>query len=129
MSKLTRIQLVELKDQLKQLAKEIRETKNERRTNARAASAYMKEHLRHNMDWSASWRVIDRAHKEVWKTEGSLHHLKYDYRHGHIAYCELRGVLREAIERTVAPDNKANESEIDRIKKFWIQKVVIKEVA
>ena len=128
-SKLTRIQLVELKEELKQLAIQIRETKNERRTNARYASTYMKENLRFRMDWSSSYRVMCDAHKDVWKSEGALANLKYDYRHGHIAYCELRGVPREAIERTVASDNKANESEIKRIKDFWIEKVGSKEAA
>jgi len=46
-----------------------------------------------------------------------LGRLIYDFRHHHIAYCELRGRKREEIESKTAPDNKADQDYIDRIKR------------
>jgi len=40
---------------------------------------------------------------------------RYEYRHWHIARCELCGTAREAIERP-GPYNRPNESYIERIK-------------
>ena len=44
-----------------------------------------------------------------------LHGLQYEYRHHHIAYCELRGRTREEIERKVRDDNHPNETYINNI--------------
>jgi len=41
--------------------------------------------------------------------------LKYEFRHHHIASCELRGRTREQIERP-AENNPANQKYIDEIK-------------
>jgi hypothetical protein len=41
-----------------------------------------------------------------------------DYRHHHIAYCELRGRTRDQIEKP-REDNKPNEYEINRIKTLY----------
>ena len=44
---------------------------------------------------------------------------RFDFRHNHIAYCELRGRKREEIERKVRPDNKPDEEKIRLIKMYW----------
>jgi ABC-type phosphate transport system auxiliary subunit len=44
-----------------------------------------------------------------------LHGLQYEYRHHHIAYCELRGRTREEIEGKVRDDNHPNETYINNI--------------
>lgn len=44
---------------------------------------------------------------------------KHDFRHKHIAYCELRGTPRELIEQP-RKDNKPNEDKIKRFKDFYL---------
>jgi len=79
-----------IKEHLKNIAKEIREYKN-----------YRPKENRHE--------------KTLWSIESHIHILKYDYRHNHIAYCELRGRDREQIEKP-AQNNLPNEKYIDQIK-------------
>lgn len=45
-----------------------------------------------------------------------LYHLKWEFRHRHIAMSLLRGKTREQIERKVDPDNLPNEK---RIKEYF----------
>ena len=54
----------------------------------------------------------------IWKLLAQLNRLKYEYRHHHIAYCELRGRTRDRIER---PNDKhqPNESYINEIKEQY----------
>jgi len=59
-------------------------------------------------------------HGDLWK----LGMIRNDYRHKHIAYCELRGRKREVIE-IPRDNNKPNETVIDRIKNKW--KILIDE--
>jgi hypothetical protein len=47
----------------------------------------------------------------LWK----LDRLRYEYRHQHIAYCEIRGRTRQQIE-TPKDDNKPNEDKITEYK-------------
>ena len=54
---------------------------------------------------------INRANKLL----RELHGLQYEYRHHHIAYCELRGRTREQIERNVRNDHRPNETYINNI--------------
>ena len=64
------------------------------------------------------FREAQRQHKNGdigslrWKLDG----LKYEYRHHHIAYCELRGRTRDQIEQKVNDDNHPNESYINELK-------------
>jgi hypothetical protein len=46
----------------------------------------------------------------------------YEFRHHHIAYCELRGKTREMIE-IPADNHLPNEDYIKEIKKFWQEKI------
>lgn len=48
--------------------------------------------------------------------------LKYEFRHTHIAYCEIRGRKREQIERP-AENNLPNESYIEKIKKEILKQI------
>ena len=58
-----------------------------------------------------------------------LLHLKLDYRHHHIAYCELRGRTREQIERHTREDTPAlNENQINSIKEAYAWEAEIEEV-
>lgn len=48
---------------------------------------------------------------------------KYEFRHKHIAYCELRGRTREQIEPKVKFNNEPNEFLINQIKNEYLQEV------
>ncbi len=45
--------------------------------------------------------------------------LQYEYRHHHIAYCELRGRTRSQIEPKIREHNEPNESYIKQIKEKY----------
>lgn len=47
---------------------------------------------------------------------------RYEYRHHHIAYCELRGRNREEIEKP-ADDNHPSDSYIDEIKNKILESI------
>ena len=48
--------------------------------------------------------------------------LSYEFRHNHIAYCELRGRTRDQIEKP-ADCNLPNEVYIEKIKSKWMEKI------
>ncbi len=63
-----------IKEKLKGYAKEIRPLKNSR-------------------------KMDKRNGRSLSSIENDINHLKYEFRHLHIAYCEIRGKSREQIER------------------------------
>lgn len=80
----------ELKSELKQLAREIREWKNNRKQDKRRELGMRQ-----------------------WEIESKITWRSYDFRHKHIAYCMLRGRTYEQIE------NYCKESpDFDRIKRI-----------
>jgi len=85
-----------LKAQLKETANEIRRTR-----------FHHKEAQRANL--------LTTANKLLWK----LHDLQYEYRHHHIAYCELRGRTRDQIEPKIRENNNPNERYIREIKEKY----------
>lgn len=87
MSKSTRYP--KLKGELKKLAKEIRYWKSRRKLNKRGSMA-------------------------LWEVELEKVRRSYEFRHKHIAYCQLRGRLRWQIEKP-ALDNLPNEDYIQEI--------------
>jgi hypothetical protein len=84
-----KIKYLVLKNELKTLAKEIRY-------------------------WKSKRKFKNRGDFPLWDIENRVRTRKYEFRHRHIAYCQLRGRLREQIERP-APDNLPNERYIERI--------------
>jgi len=93
---MSRKMLKDTKIELKKLGKEIREFKNQR-------------------------PFENRNGKELWTIESVINQMKYEFRHTHIAYCELRGRTREEIEKP-ADSNPANNFYIDKIKKEILKK-------
>ena len=53
-----------------------------------------------------------------WKLLGQLQRLQREYRHHHIAYCELRGRTRDQIERP-KDNHLPNEMRINEIKEEY----------
>ena len=80
-----------LKEELKELAKEIKYWKSKRKLKARLG---------------LGWALSDIEYEVYWE--------RREFRHKHIAYCQLRGRTRQEIERP-AKDNLPNEKLIERI--------------
>jgi len=80
---------LKLKEELKKLAKEIR-------------------------FWKSKRKIDKREGFSLWQIESRIWKRKYEFRHKHIAYCQLRGRLRWQIEKP-APDNLPNEKYIEEI--------------
>ena len=55
----------------------------------------------------------------TWRLHVDLSNMVYEFRHHHIAYCELRGKSRVQIERKVKDNNEASESYIESIKEKY----------
>jgi len=91
-SEMTKYQ--EIKEELKALAKKIKNTKKE-----------YKEAQRANK-WDTAWRIGN-----------AVDNLKYEFRHRHIAMSIIRGRNRDEIERP-GPYNLPNEQYI----KLWVEK-------
>jgi len=87
MSKTTRY--LELKSELKKLAREIKY-------------------------WKPRRKLDKRGQHTLWQVEAQIWKRKYEFRHKHIAYCQLRGRLRWQIEKP-ALDNLPNEKYIEEI--------------
>lgn len=80
---------IKLKKELKKLAKEIRY-------------------------WKSKRKLGNRGNYSLQSIETNVWTRKYEFRHRHIAYCQLRGRLRIQIEQP-ASDNLPNEKYIERI--------------
>ena len=84
----------ELKLKLKEMAIDIRNNRTELREKQSIASGIYNEEGIPNM----------AEHIKTWGTlamrQSTLVDMKYEYRHHHIAYCELRGKTRDQIEKS-----------------------------
>lgn len=81
--------LTEIKNQQKERGFTIRKFKNERK----------------------GIKTEDELSNTLW----NLYKLRYEFRHNHIAYCEVRGKTRKQIE-IPREDNQPNETQITEIK-------------
>jgi len=57
--------------------------------------------------------------REASSLQCRLHYKRQDYRHHHIAYCELLGRTRDQIEPYYRPENPPNEHQIRKIKEEY----------
>lgn len=60
----------------------------------------------------------EEFHRDLWK----LPSLRNSYRIQHIAYCEIRGVPRDRIEKP-RDNNKPDDQAIKKIKDQWLQEL------
>ena len=67
----------------------------------------------------AKLKTSQRKGSYTGSQQWGLETLKSDYRHQHIAYCELRGKTREQIEKYHRDDNAPNETVIAQIKETY----------
>jgi len=81
-------------------------------------------------DTASQIRSAKFQFKQAQKNEGTsasitfglqhqLRKLQYEYRHHHIAYCELRGRTRSQIEPKIREHNEPNETYIKQIKEKY----------
>ena len=63
-----------------------------------------------------------RNGRPLWSILCDIWSLKREFRHTHIAYCELRGRLRGQIE-CPREGNKASQYLIDKFKAAWLDKI------
>ena len=96
-----RKKLLGLKEELKQLAKNIRRARNKFKDNQRKFS---KNIIGYD-------DLFDGSLRELYKC-------KYEFRHKHIVYCQLRGRRREQIE-VPREDNRPNETYIEELTKAY----------
>ena len=88
--------LTEIKNQQKERGSTIRKFKNERK----------------------GTKTEDELSNTLW----NLYKLRIEFRHNHIAYCEVRGKTREQIE-IPRENNRPNEDKINKIKEEIIGRI------
>ena len=101
----------EIKEEMKTLAKSIREKKDERNNLFRESHQII-------INDEPNQEMISKACVIQYK---DLPILKHEFRHRHIARCELRGKTREQIE-TPSENHPANEKYITKIKEEWTKR-------
>ena len=67
----------------------------------------------------ASLKTYDPSAAEI------MRHNKYELRHLHIAYCLLRGIPYEVIEKNVAENHQPSWSKIEKIKEEYSHAKVV----
>lgn len=121
---MTREQYFELKAELKELAKKIRATKDERKQNCRSFSLFEKQNGGFNDYYEGrigetQWLAIRSDYNQLLRAQnGSIEDvetLRRGYRLRHVVYCLARGRTMAEIE----PQNKeGNELSIELLKPF-----------
>ena len=93
-----------MKSELKELAQKIKTTKPQYRE---AQSVYDKSAIPSTDRYGHSYQKKDDAlGTAAWKLSSDLGHIRYEFRHRHIAYCLLRGRKMEQIENTKRCSNE-----------------------
>lgn len=70
----------------------------------------------------SSRKLSNRGKRDLSDIQLDIDKLKYEFRHTHIAYCEIRGRKREQIEKP-AENNLPNEKYISEIKKDILKQI------
>ena len=83
---------------------ELKQVLKEKAANLKDAKKRLKEEQRNGSGYKASLM------------QAGLVSLKRDYRHHHVAYCELRGRTREQIEKPRPTTEALSEYQLDAIK-------------
>ena len=136
------IALKSLKEELKNLAKDIKTSKPEYRG---AQSTISKLCNSHNLQYLSWWERHQKsknieefkvAEKAKWDSGAKLGKAQYEFRHRHIAYCLVRGTPIEKIEtlpkdriRTNIPDMKYVEKLVAELKAKLVEEEVKYEQA
>lgn len=128
---MTKEQYLNLKQELKDLAVKIRETKSNHKNNQRAFSKQERNYGTRNSYFdgdinSTTWESIrpdwSRLYKEQLNSLEEVEKLRYEYRYKHIVYCFARGRTLEEIEPKNKKGNKADSFKIkEMMKKYEVR--------
>ena len=126
---MTKKEYLQIKEELKELAHQIKEAKPIYKEKQRALSRFQRvcglpREMRHRGAWDrlkeAYWNIMEAMYKSSPK---SLSHL---YRHHHIAYCLIRGRTRDEIEQP--KHNMPVEMDIRTVLENWGYKTIHNEL-
>lgn len=115
---MTRIQYLSLKQELKELAQQIRNQKAARKTTAQAFSKFQKENHTFNDFYErrisdSDWLPIEEEYwklaKKAMDAYDSADRMRADYRLKHVVYCLARGRTLEQIEPHVREGNEIDQ--------------------
>lgn len=125
---MTKETYLNLKQELKDLAVKIRETKTEHRGAQRECSLYGNEHgtfidyYNGKID-SATWEKIrpeySKRSNAAYSAFDNLKSMQHEYRHKHIVYSLARGRTMEQIEPKVREGNEPSRYELNRLKELY----------
>jgi len=124
---MTKEQYLNLKQELKDLAVKIRESKNGFREDQREFSKCQKENGTANDYYegkinSEVWEKIQpeysKLNKKQYESMIDLHKIRSEYRYKHIVYCFARGRTMKEIEPKVRKDNEIDLHELQRLMKI-----------
>lgn len=96
-----------MKEELKDLAAQIREANRAHREGQRAASAW---DLAHPKEYKERWNIYN-------KVPAPAGCMSQEYRYKHVAYCLARGRKYEEIERKVTEGNEIDMLRVEKIVK------------
>lgn len=124
---MTKETYLNLKQELKDLAVKIRESKADYKNSQRAFSTRSKngtfnDYYEGKID-SATWETIrpeyNKAYNKQVNEQQSLQSMRSEYRHKHIIYSLARGRTMEQIEPKVREGNEPSSYELNRLKKLY----------
>lgn len=124
---MTRENYLELKAELKELAKSLKINKKDFRTTQSKYSTFERDHRKELGDRgyknSKAWEKLYPLYRDLSSKENSLYitvkDQKYEFRHKHIMYCLARGKTYEQIEQKTRDGNEPNWSYINCLKKQY----------
>ena len=125
---MTKEQYKNLKQELKDLAEKIRETKADHKNDQREFSIYSRENGTFNDYYdgrinSTKWEAIRPEYNKLYSKQLKSHQtkesLRREYRHKHIVYCFARGRTMQEIEPKVREGNDPSRHELERLMKMY----------
>lgn len=114
-----RFTLKSLKAELKQLSKDITETKALHKGAQRACSKSGIDLVPWNERKTKVTPEMTQQSSDRWHQFCQLGKLQYDFRHKHIVYCTLRGRTRDQIEKP-KEHNKPNEKYLGELTEHYM---------
>jgi hypothetical protein len=120
-----RFTLKSLKEELKQLAADIKVGKPAFKDTQRNLSHLCIQLGIANLSWYERWtktkhiKEYNDAVSDMGRKETTLAKMRYEYRHKHIVYCILRGKTRDQIEKP-KEQNKPNEKYLGELTEHYM---------
>jgi len=124
---MTKEQYFNLKQELKDLAVKIRESKDDHKNDQRAFSQCSKQGTANDyydgvidsVKWEAIRPTYNKLYSKQLKSLQEKYSLRREYRHKHIVYCFARGRTMQQIEPKVREGNEPSRHELERLMKIY----------